>query len=49
VLVEEAGGRVTAYDESAFAIDSGRILATNRQIHRPLSQELVQIKPLEGF
>jgi myo-inositol-1(or 4)-monophosphatase len=49
VLVEEAGGRVTAYDESAFAIDSGRILATNGQIHRSLSQELVQIKPLEGF
>jgi myo-inositol-1(or 4)-monophosphatase len=46
VIVEEAGGQVTAYDGSPFAIDSGRILATNRQIHAALSQELLQTQPL---
>jgi myo-inositol-1(or 4)-monophosphatase len=48
VIVEEAGGRVTAYDEGAFAIESGRILATNGHIHPALSQTLLKIKPLEG-
>jgi myo-inositol-1(or 4)-monophosphatase len=46
VIVEEAGGQVTAYDGSLFAIDSGRILATNRHIHAALSQELLQTQPL---
>lgn len=49
VLVEEAGGKVTAYDGSSFMIDSGRILATNHQIHQALSQELVKIHPLKEF
>lgn len=49
VLVEEAGGRVTAYDESPFAIDSGRILATNSSLHRSLSSVLLQIKPWSDF
>lgn len=49
ILVEEAGGKVTAYDDSPFQIDSGRILATNGQIHQALSQELLKIKPLPEF
>jgi myo-inositol-1(or 4)-monophosphatase len=49
VIVEEAGGQVTAYDESTFDIQSGRILATNGRIHTILSQVLQQVKPLENF
>jgi myo-inositol-1(or 4)-monophosphatase len=40
VILEEAGGRVTAYDDSALNIQSGRILATNGLIHQELSQSL---------
>lgn len=46
VIVEEAGGWVTAYDQSPFVIESGRILATNARIHAALSQTLLQVKPL---
>jgi len=46
VLVEEAGGRVTAYDQSPFAIESGRILASNGAIHGAMSAELQRIRPL---
>lgn len=46
VIVEEAGGKVTAYDRSPFVIESGRILATNGLIHPSLSQELLRVKPL---
>lgn len=46
VIVEEAGGKVTAYDQSPFVIESGRILATNGLIHAALSQELLKVKPL---
>ncbi len=49
VLVQEAGGFVTAYDEKPFEIDSGRILATNGNIHHDLSQTLLDIKPLLEF
>lgn len=49
VLVEEAGGKVTAYDQSRFESESGRILATNGQIHQELSQTLMNIKPLSEF
>ncbi len=40
VLVEEAGGKVSAYDQSPLIIDSGRILATNSKIHSSLSKAL---------
>ena len=40
VIVQEAGGKVTAYDQSPLAIKSGRILATNGLIHNGLSQAL---------
>ncbi|MCU0523470.1 MAG: inositol monophosphatase [Elainella sp. Prado103] len=46
VIVTEAGGTVTAYDQSPFAIETGRILATNGAIHAELSQELLKIQPL---
>lgn len=49
VLVEEAGGQVTAYDGGPFQIQTGRILATNGRIHAALSQELLQVKPLPEF
>lgn len=49
ILIEEAGGKVTAYDQSAFAIESGRILATNGHLHSALSHELAQVKPLVEF
>jgi myo-inositol-1(or 4)-monophosphatase len=44
VLVEEAGGRVTAYDQSPMQLSSGRLLATNGRIHDRLSTELLQVK-----
>jgi myo-inositol-1(or 4)-monophosphatase len=40
VLVEEAGGQVSAYDQSPLIINSGRILATNGKIHHSLSKAL---------
>ena len=43
VLVREAGGQVTAYDQSPLVIPSGRILATNQHIHSALSAELLQV------
>lgn len=46
VLVEEAGGRVTAYDRSPLNIRSGRILATNGALHASLSQALQTVPPL---
>ncbi|MBE9075784.1 inositol monophosphatase [Romeria aff. gracilis LEGE 07310] len=49
ILVQEAGGQVTAYDQSPFDIESGRILASNGPIHSQLSHELAQVKPLERF
>ncbi len=45
VLVQEAGGSVTAYDQSSFDLTSGRILATNTRIHKELSTTLGKIKP----
>lgn len=41
ILLLEAGGKVTAYDENPLSIESGRILATNGLIHHSLSQELI--------
>ncbi len=49
ILVEEAGGRVTAYDQGPFEIESGRILATNGRVHSELSAALVDVKPLARF
>lgn len=49
VLVEEAGGRVTAYDQSPFEVESGRILATNGKIQAELSSALASVEPLAQF
>jgi myo-inositol-1(or 4)-monophosphatase len=49
VLVEEAGGQVTAYDGSPLNIHSGRILATNGRLHERLSTELLQVPPLSSW
>ncbi|MEL7511909.1 MAG: inositol monophosphatase family protein [Cyanobacteria bacterium J06554_3] len=49
ILVEEAGGNVSAYDESPFDIRSGRLLATNHKIHSELSSALANIEPLARF
>ncbi len=49
VLLREAGGRVTAYDQSPFDLHSGRLLATNGSLHDSLSRELVSVKPLQEF
>lgn len=49
VLLEEAGGKVTAYDGSPIDLASGRILATNGQIHENMSKELSQVPPLSSW
>jgi myo-inositol-1(or 4)-monophosphatase len=48
VLVEEAGGLVSAYDGTAFAIDSGRILACGPALQGPLLEGLASCRPLAG-
>jgi myo-inositol-1(or 4)-monophosphatase len=48
VLLQEAGGKVTAYDQSPLSIESGRILATNGSIHHHLSQELIEVSNLSA-
>jgi myo-inositol-1(or 4)-monophosphatase len=46
VIVEEAGGKVTAYDGSPLDLHSGRILATNGLVHDSLSEALNKTPPL---
>lgn len=47
VIVNEAGGKVTAYDGTDLDLKSGRILATNAHIHSPMIEELAKITPLQ--
>lgn len=49
VLVEEAGGQVTAYDGGNLQIYTGRILATNGYLHNNLSEALQQVPPLSSW
>jgi myo-inositol-1(or 4)-monophosphatase len=49
VLLEEAGGTVTAYDRSPLNISSGRILATNGPLHSSLSQALQHVPLLAAW
>ncbi len=50
IILEEAGGKVSAYDESPLKLESGRLLATNGLIHHPLSQALTEALPwLKAF
>jgi myo-inositol-1(or 4)-monophosphatase len=43
ILLQEAGGKVTAYDSTPFKMESGRILATNGYLHDNLSEELGKV------
>ncbi|TVQ45327.1 MAG: inositol monophosphatase [Gloeocapsa sp. DLM2.Bin57] len=45
VILEEAGGKITAYDQTPLNMVSGRILATNGKIHNSLSQALKETPP----
>ncbi|MBD2137371.1 inositol monophosphatase [Anabaena sp. FACHB-1237] len=49
ILVEEAGGKVTAYNGEPVNIASGRILATNGHLHDRLSETLLQVPPLSSW
>ncbi|MEH2195663.1 MAG: inositol monophosphatase family protein [Nostoc sp.] len=49
ILLQEAGGKITAYDGTPVKIESGRILATNGYIHDSLSSELLQVPPLSAW
>lgn len=44
VLVKEAGGTVSSYENGSLDLASGRILATNGLIHSLLSQELQAVR-----
>ena len=46
VILEEAGGKVTAYNNSSFDIKSGKILATNGKIHDLISKALIETPSL---
>jgi myo-inositol-1(or 4)-monophosphatase len=46
-LVREAGGTVTAYDQSPLVVKSGRLLATNGHLHGAMATVLQQVKPLD--
>jgi myo-inositol-1(or 4)-monophosphatase len=46
VLVKEAGGCISAYDQSPIDLNSGRILATNGKIHGSLSDTLMNTPSL---
>lgn len=46
VLLQEAGGKITAYDTSPLQINSGRLLATNGHIHTDLSHALQTVPPI---
>ncbi|MEN9208896.1 MAG: inositol monophosphatase family protein [Thermostichus sp. DG02_2_bins_29] len=46
VLVREAGGKVTAYDGSPVDVYSGKLLASNGELHSAMQQELAQVRPL---
>ncbi|MDJ1182675.1 inositol monophosphatase family protein [Roseofilum casamattae] len=45
VLVEEAGGKVTAYDGSPQDLGSGRLLATNSHLHPEMITQLARVSP----
>jgi myo-inositol-1(or 4)-monophosphatase len=49
IIVREAGGKVTAYDESPLDINSGRLLATNGKVHQNLSQALLATPSLKEW
>ena len=48
VLVEQAGGVVSAYDGSDFELDSGRVLACGATLQPALIEGLAACRPLAG-
>lgn len=48
VLIEQAGGRVSAYDGGPFALASGRIVAAGPALHPALLEGLAACRPLSG-
>jgi len=44
VLVEEAGGRITSYENAPIDLHSGRILASNGLIHDDMSRTLTGLR-----
>jgi myo-inositol-1(or 4)-monophosphatase len=49
LIVQEAGGIVTAYDQSPVILKSGKLLATNGLIHEQLSKALLDAKNFDTF
>lgn len=49
VLVEQAGGKVSAYDGSTVSLAEGRVMATNQVLHRQLIEALSNTPTLENF
>jgi myo-inositol-1(or 4)-monophosphatase len=47
LLIEEAGGRVTALDGGAFRLDSGGLLATNGRVHDAARHALSEAWPYD--
>ncbi|WP_267384147.1 inositol monophosphatase family protein [Cyanobacterium sp. uoEpiScrs1] len=45
IILEEAGGKISAYDGSTLILKSGKLLATNGHIHHVLSQALNEALP----
>ncbi|MEB3255752.1 MAG: inositol monophosphatase family protein [Synechococcaceae cyanobacterium] len=48
VLVEEAGGVVSAYDGSRLSVADGRLIACAPGLHRPMVEALASCRPLAG-
>lgn len=49
VLVRQAGGEITSYEEGPIDLSSGRILATNGRLHKLLSAELQAAKSASPY
>lgn len=49
VILETAGGKVTAYDGGPIDLQSGRILASNSKLHDAMSQVLLETSPLSAW
>ena len=48
VLVEQAGGVVSAYDGGPLDLGEGRVIATTPGLHQELSAGLAACRPLTG-
>ena len=48
VLVEQAGGVVSAYDGSPLQLESGRLIACAPGLHQAMIEGLAQVQPLPG-